>query len=420
MALRSRAPRKPRTRSTTIAKPKTVKGRVANKAARKPRIVPAAMRSDAMVEQALAMFAHEVRTPLTGILAVSDLLATSELSERERRWVETIKTGAEHLAGLATLFVDAARNHKAGLDLRQDFFDLRTLTRGVGDSLAGRATAKGLQAAVTISEKLPNFAIGDPVRLRAALENLIDNAVKFTERGNVTLKVMPVRIAGKIGVSFAVSDSGIGLTLAETKKLFRPFSQANVSIAARFGGAGLGLFSVKQLAKAMGGDIAATQRRGGGTTFALTVALDQVRGAIALMAQSQEEAAATEALRILSVEDNPFGRVVLNAILTELGHSAEFIGRGEDAATRVAQGDFDAVLMDMVLPDISGVEAIRQIRALKKPHGKIAIIGVSGRGEDETAARRAGADSFLIKPVSPRALATALLAAKRRPAVASE
>lgn len=420
MALTSRAPRKPRKRSTTIAKPKTVKGRVAKKVARKPRIAPAAMRADAMVEQALAMFAHEVRTPLTGILAVSDLLATSELSERERRWVETIKAGAEHLAGLATLFVDAARSHKTGLDLRQDFFDLRTLTRAVGDSLAGRATAKGLQAVVSISEKLPNFAVGDPVRLRAALENLIDNAVKFTERGNVTLKVAPVRIAGKVGVSFAVSDSGIGLTLAETKKLFRPFSQANVTIAARFGGAGLGLFSVRQLAKAMGGDVVAAQRRGGGTTFTLTVALDQVRGEIALMAQTEEETAAAEALRILSVEDNPFGRVVLNAILTELGHQAEFIGRGEDAATRVAQGDFDAVLMDMVLPDISGIEAIRRIRALKKPHGKIAIIGVSGRGEDETAARQAGADKFLVKPVSPRALATALLAAKRRAAVASE
>ncbi len=419
MALTSRAPRKPRKRSTTIAKPKTAKARAAKKAARKPRLAPGATRADAMVEQALAMFAHEVRTPLTGILAVSDLLATSELSERERRWVETIRTGAEHLAGLATLFVDAAKSHKTGLDLRQDFFDLRTLTRAVGDALAGRATAKGLQAVVTISEKLPNFAVGDPIRLRAALENLIDNAVKFTDSGNVTLKVAPVRIAGKVGVSFAVSDSGIGLSLAETKKLFRPFSQANVSIAARFGGAGLGLFSVKQLAKAMGGDIAATARLGGGTTFTLTVALDRVRGDIAQMAQLEEASAAGDALRILSVEDNPFGRVVLNAILTELGHLAEFIGRGEDAAARVAQGDFDAVLMDMVLPDISGIEAIRQIRALKKPHGRVAIIGVSGRGEDETAARQAGADGFLTKPVSPRALATALLAAKRRSAAAS-
>jgi CheY-like chemotaxis protein len=126
-----------------------------------------------------------------------------------------------------------------------------------------------------------------------------------------------------------------------------------------------------------------------------------------------------QALRILSVEDNPFGRVVLNAILTELGHSAEFIGRGEAAAERIAEGGFDAVLMDMVLPGIDGIEAIRRIRALAAPLGHIAVIGVSGRGDDEAAARAAGADAFLVKPVSPRALATALLEATRRAAAAT-
>jgi CheY-like chemotaxis protein len=122
------------------------------------------------------------------------------------------------------------------------------------------------------------------------------------------------------------------------------------------------------------------------------------------------------ALRVLSVEDNPFSRVVLNTILTELGHSAEFIGRGEAAAERIAQGDFDAVLMDMVLPGITGIEAIRRIRQLDLPYGRIAIIGVSGRGDDEAASRGAGANAFLVKPVSPRALATALLEATRRAA----
>ena len=132
-------------------------------------------------------------------------------------------------------------------------------------SLTGRAAAKGLSSSVDISEKLPGFAVGDPVRLRAALENLIDNAVKFTDHGSVALRVTPLRSTkGRIAVAFAVSDSGIGLTLAEIKRLFRPFSQANVSIASRFGGAGLGLSSVKQLARAMGGDIVVTQRRGGG------------------------------------------------------------------------------------------------------------------------------------------------------------
>src|SRR5229473_468415 len=375
-----------------------------------------------MVEAALAAFAHEVRTPLTGILAISDLLATSDLDERERRWVDTIKAGAEHLASLATLFVDAAKGGKAAAGVRKDFFDLRALARNAGDSLAGRAAAKGLQSQVDISEKLPAHVVGDPVRLRAALENLIDNAVKFTERGGVALAVTPMRgVAGKVGVAFSISDSGIGLTLNEIKRLFRPFSQANVSIASRFGGAGLGLSSVKQLARAMGGDILVAQRRGGGTTFTLTVTLTPAKAPNAASSGTDADASSdpARALRVLSVEDNPFGRVVLNAVLTELGHQAEFIGRGEAATERIAQGVFDAVLMDMVLPGIDGIEAIRRIRAMGAPLGRIAIIGVSGRGDDEAASRAAGADAFLVKPVSPRALATALLEATRRAATAT-
>ena len=375
-----------------------------------------------MVEAALAAFAHEVRTPLTGILAISDLLATSDLGERERRWVDTIKAGAEHLASLATLFVDAAKTATAGTGVRQDLFDLRALARNVGDSLAGRAAAKGLRSAVDIPEKLPALVVGDPVRLRAALENLIDNAAKFTEQGAVALDVSMLRgVKGRIGVAFAVSDSGIGLTLAEIKRLFRPFSQANVSIASRFGGAGLGLSSVKQLARAMGGDIAIAPRRGGGTTFTLTVTLARARPAKTRGGggHADELSASTQALRVLSVEDNPFGRVVLNTILTELGHHSEFIGRGEAAVERIARGDFDAVLMDMVLPGIDGIEAIRRIRGLNSPLSQIAIIGVSGRGDDEAASRAVGADAFLVKPVSPRALATALLEATRRAAAAT-
>ncbi|RXH31462.1 ATP-binding protein [Bradyrhizobium zhanjiangense] len=383
-----------------------------------------------VVQAALAAFAHEVRTPLTGILAISDLLATSDLGERERRWADTIKAGAEHLASLATVFVDAARTGKGGSTLRQDLFDLRTLARSAGDSLAGRAAAKGLQAQVDISEKLPGLVVGDPVRLRAALENLIDNAVKFTDQGGVALAVAPWRPAkderkgkakdkGRVGIAFAVSDSGIGLTMAEIKRLFRPFTQANVTIASRFGGAGLGLSSVKQLARAMGGDITVAPRRGGGATFTLTVSLDAAGSGKSRKGKNGSEPEAVTALRVLSVEDNPFGRVVLNTILTELGHHAEFIGRGEDAVGRLAQGAFDAVLMDMVLPGIDGVEAIRRIRTLPTPLAQIPIIGVSGRGEDEAASREAGADAFLVKPVSPRALATALLEATRREAAAT-
>lgn len=423
MAAKTRAARTTRTSKRVVRKR-------SGPTARLPKRSTKAVTPD-VVQAALAAFAHEVRTPLTGILAISDLLATSDLGERERRWADTIKAGAEHLANLATLFVDAARTGKGagkgGSTLRQDLFDLRTLARNAGDSLAGRAAAKGLQAEVDISEKLPGLVVGDPVRLRAALENLIDNAVKFTEHGAVALTVAPWRSAnskgkvkskakgkGRVGVAFAVSDSGIGLTMAEIKRLFRPFTQANVTIASRFGGAGLGLSSVKQLARAMGGDITVAPRRGGGATFTLTMSLEATGSGKSRKSKGEAEMNAVPALRLLSVEDNPFGRVVLNTILTELGHHAEFIGRGEDAVNRLAQGAFDAVLMDMVLPGINGVEAIRRIRTMAKPLAQIPIIGVSGRGEDEVASREAGADAFLVKPVSPRALATALLEATRR------
>src|SRR5947208_6466176 len=275
------APKSRSQRTTRLPKRRSPKKRASRVTAYKARKRAAASAAPGIVEAALAAFAHEVRTPLTGILAISNLLATSELDERERRWVDTIKAGAEHLAALATLFVDAARSGNSGLGVRQDFFDLRALARNAGDSLTGRAAAKGLQSSVEISEKLPAFVIGDPVRLRAALENLIDNAVKFTEQGSVALQVSPQRARkGRIAVAFAVSDSGIGLTLNEVKRLFRPFSQANVSIASRFGGAGLGLSSVKQLARAMGGDIVATPRRGGGTTFTLDVAMSKAKGPV--------------------------------------------------------------------------------------------------------------------------------------------
>jgi two-component system, sensor histidine kinase len=404
MASKSRDPRRKR----------PPKRRPANKraAAKKPRKDPA---KSSAIEEALAVFAHEVRTPLTGILAISDLLATSELAERERRWVDTIKAGAEHLASLATLFVDAAKDRHGGSAIREDLFDLRALARNAGDSLSGRAAAKGLQAEVAISDRLPPLVVGDPIRLRAALENLIDNAVKFTETGRVALEATPVRAGkAKVGVAFAISDSGIGLSLTEIKRLFRPFSQANVSIASRFGGAGLGLSSVKQVARGMGGDIKVASRRGGGTTFTLTVTLAGANGTHAGETDETLTAVAIPPLRVLGVEDNPFGRVVLNTILNELGHQAEFVGRGEAAAERIAQGGFDAVLMDMVLEGIDGIETIRRIRALKSPYGRIPIIGVSGRDDDEAASREAGADAFLLKPVSPRALAAALLEAVRR------
>ena len=358
----------------------------------------------------LAELAHDIRTPLTGILSLSELLATSGLGERERGWAASIKTTAEHLAMLTSLIVDAAHADAKRLVLRRDLIRPRRLAEQLGAVLAARAEAKGLTAEVAIMGDLPDAVIGDGLRLRAALENLIDNAMKFTDRGGARLDVSAERLArSRVRLGFAVTDSGIGLSAAEIRRLFRPFAQANQKVARRYGGAGLGLALVKRAAKAMQGDLTVKSGPAGGSTFLFTAIVDLV------MAASDEHgdaaairAAASRPLSILCAEDNPYGRVVLNTILTELGHSADFVVSGEAAVEAVARGGYDAVLMDVTLPGMDGLEATRRIRALAKT--RIVMIGVSGRSssEEEARARAAGMDDYLPKPLSPSALARAL------------
>ena len=196
-----------------------------------PASAPAATAAPGMVEAALAAFAHEVRTPLTGILAISNLLATSDLDERERRWVDTIKAGAEHLASLATLFVDAASSGGPGLGVRQDLFDLRALARNAGDLADRPGGGEGPAIVGRYFGKAAGVCGGrsSPAARRAGKPDRQCGEVHRT-RAASRCTVTPMRgPKGKVGVAFAVSDSGIGLTLAEIKRLFRPFSQANVS-----------------------------------------------------------------------------------------------------------------------------------------------------------------------------------------------
>ena len=225
------------------------------------------------VESALATLAHEIRTPLNGILALSELLAAAELPEREREWAGLVKSAAEHLANLATLVVDGVRAEARGLALRDEPFRPRALAEAVGGMLAARAEAKGLAASIVIPADLPEVVSGDRVRLRAALENLADNAVKFTEQGQVGFSVASAPSRRRHQLTFTITDSGVGLTRAEIGKLFRPFGQANASVGRRFGGAGLGLVFVKRLAEAMQGRLAVESEAGRGSTFRLTVTL---------------------------------------------------------------------------------------------------------------------------------------------------
>ena len=198
-------------------------------------------------DEALAVFAHDVRTTLTGILALGELLVSSGFGERERRWAAAIKAGAEHLAALTTLVVDAAKAVAGALKLQQEPFRPRRLVEALSESLTVRAETKGLRAELTIADDLPERVLGDRVRLRAALENLIDNAVKFTSQGAVRLEARAQRAGrGRVKLIFIVTDSGIGLKPSEIKRLFRPFAQASEDIALRYGGAGLGLRSPRR------------------------------------------------------------------------------------------------------------------------------------------------------------------------------
>jgi CheY-like chemotaxis protein/nitrogen-specific signal transduction histidine kinase len=374
---------------------------------RRPRVA-----SPPAIEAVLAELAHDIRTPLAGILALGELLAASAIGERERGWASAIRSTAEHLALLTSLIVDAVRADTKGLVLRRELIQPRRLAEALAASLVARAETKGLKADVAIAD-LPEAVIGDGLRLRAALENLLDNAVKFTERGSVRFAAKATKAArGQVRLAFTVSDSGIGITPAELRRLFRPFAQASERVARRYGGAGLGLAFVKRVAEAMGGDLTVASENHG-SRFRLTVLVDG--GAAARLgeeAASAMRAPAGRALSILCAEDNPYGRVLLNTILTELGHRADFVVSGEAAVTAVASGSYDAVLMDVTLPGLNGLEATRRIRALDTPARDIAIIGISGRANagDEAAARAAGMNGYLAKPIGPGALAQLLAA----------
>jgi CheY-like chemotaxis protein len=206
-----------------------------------------------------------------------------------------------------------------------------------------------------------------------------------------------------------VADSGIGLTASEIRKLFRPFTQANEAVARRYGGTGLGLSLVKRLARAMGGDLSVSSKPGQGSTFHLhvlvqTPAIQEGKR----HGRSARAVAVPERRHVLCVEDNPYGRVLLNTILSNLGHRAEFAGSGEKAVEGVKAGGFDLVLMDVALSGMSGLDATRRIRALPAPAGQIPIIGISGSSDREREAIKSGMNAYLSKPVGPAELAAAI------------
>lgn len=363
------------------------------------------------VEAALAGIAHDIRTPLTGIVALAELLASSDLGQRERDWANALKSSADHLAALTTLIVDAAKADMKGLTLRHEPFSPRALAQAVGQGLAARAGNKEVKAEIDMAGDLPALVAGDALRLRAALENLADNAVKFTAAGTVSFRAAAEPAArNRMRLVFTLADSGIGMSASELRRLFRPFAQASEAVARRYGGAGLGLVFVKRIAKAMGGDLKVSSEKGHGSTFRLTALTERLDGQPPDVQTGAP--AAARPLTILCAEDNPYGRVVMNTILGELGHRVDFVETGEAAVKAAGRGGYDAVLMDVTLGGLDGLEATRRIRALPGSAGQVPVIGISGRGDaaDEAAARAAGMEFYFVKPVSPGMLARALQA----------
>ncbi|MDC7784484.1 ATP-binding protein [Rhodoplanes sp. TEM] len=396
---------------------RTAPGRSKRKRTRRSARKPSATATGRAFERLLASLAHEIRTPLTGILAISELLAMSKLGERERGWVEALKSSAEHLTALTSLIVDGARAGEKGLVLRHEAFDLRRTVADAGASAAARAEAKGIDFSADIAPDVPAVVTGDQIRLRAAIENLLDNAVKFTSAGGVRLAVGHAPAGDGHRITIAVSDSGIGLGKPEIRHLFRPFSQGSDRVAEKYGGSGLGLAYVKRLARAMGGDVTVTSTPGRGSTFRLVVVVDPAPPAPDGAVEAAEADAEPGPLRILCVEDNPYGRIIMRTVLGELGHATDFVDTGEAAVEALGRAGYDVVLMDVVLSGAAdGFEITRRLRALPGEAGRIPVIGLSGQPTrtHEAQARAAGMTGYLQKPISPRALARALAAIPRR------
>ena len=397
----------------SVGSTKTASRRARKKAPARPRPKKSPVRKrNNPTEAALASLAHDIRTPLTGILALAELLAASDLDERERLWALGVKSAAEHLAQLTTIVCDAARADAAGLALRQEPFSPRQLAETIAASLRARAGTSGLSADIAIAPDLPDQVKGDPVRLRAMIENLVDNAVKFTARGGLRFVVSAKSAPrGKILLSFAITDSGIGISPAEMKRLFRPFAQASERVSRRYGGTGLGLAAVKRLARAMGGELGVTSTPGSGSTFTLGIPVSPTaRKSAKGNGAARPAAAEMRSLKVLCAEDNPYGRVILNTILTEFGHRTDFAASGEAAVEAAAGGGYDVILMDVTLSGANGLQATQRIRALTGAGRRIPVIGISalGSAEDRKRAMAAGMNAYLVKPVTPASLAQAI------------
>jgi PAS domain S-box-containing protein len=368
----------------------------------------------------LANMSHEIRTPLNGVMGIASALGRTDLNHGQREMVGLIESSAQTLEALLSDVLDLARIEAGRLEIKAEPFDVTQAVQDVGALFRAAAESKGLTFRVEIDDQAAAEAVlGDAPRLRQVLSNLVSNAVKFTGKGSVTLSLSTRADGDRVMAAFRVADTGIGFDADTARRLFDRFEQADGSITRRYGGSGLGLAISRSLAAAMGGQLSANSTPGAGSVFEVTLPLDRASAWCSAADatggdQGDDAPADLSSLRVLLAEDHATNRRVVQLILGSAGIEPVCVENGVEAIEAWTRGDFGLVLMDMQMPVMDGLTAVRAIRAREasasgaRRHTTILALTANAMPEDVAASRAAGADGHLTKPVTAAGLLEAV------------